>query len=160
MKLKKGQAWGFDLIIAVTIFLAGMIFFFFYVLNFPSERDEVFNTMNYEGKIIGDSLLSEGYPENWGEDNVATIGILSNGKINETKLLRFYDLSNGDYAKTKRLFNVLDDYYVYFEEPVVVDGVVINGTGMKEASPKNLVKVTRVVVHDNKIKNLNIHIWN
>lgn len=160
MKIKRGQAWGFDLIIAMTIFLAGMVVFFFYTLNFPSEREEVFNKMSYEGKVIGDSLLSEGYPVNWDENNVVTIGILTDNKVNDTKLKMFYDFAESDYLKTRRLFNINDEYYVYFEEPVFIDGVWINGVGMEEINPKNLVKATRVLVHDNKIKNLNIHVWN
>ena len=159
MKSKDAQAWGFDLIVAMMIFLAGMILFFLYILNFPAERDDVFNTLNYEGKIIGDSLLSEGYPLDWNENNVITAGILSNEKVNETKLKRFYDLANSDYNKTRRLFNMLNNYYLTFEEPVIAEGTTINSIGF-QGNPKNLVKSTRVIIINNKIKNLNIYVWN
>ena len=160
--MKKGaQAWGLDLMVAITIFLAGIILFFFYALNFSSERVEVFDALSYEGKIIGDSLFSEGFPNDWNETNVVSIGILSNGQVNNTKLKRFYDLANTSvgYAKTKNLFNVLDNYYVYFEDPIVIDGVTINGIGIPESGQKNLARITRVMVQDGQIKNLNINVW-
>ncbi|MFH1425566.1 MAG: hypothetical protein ABIG28_02435 [archaeon] len=157
--MKRGQAWGFDLIVAVVIFLAGMMLFFLYALNFSSERDEVFDVLSYEGKIIGDSLLSEGFPVDWDSGNVVTIGILSDGKVNDTKLLEFYNLAEGDYNRTKKMFNVLNDYYVFFEEPIVVEGTTIDGVGVQESDQKNLVRVSRVAVQGNKIKNLNIYVW-
>ncbi|MBS3099536.1 hypothetical protein J4462_04950 [Candidatus Pacearchaeota archaeon] len=160
MKAKKAQAWGFDLIIATVIFLAGLIFFFVYVLNFPTEREEVFNSLVYEGEIIGDSLLSEGFPENWQINDVIAIGILSAGVVNDTKWKQFYDLTNSDYQKSQRLLNVENHYYVFFEEPIDVGEEIITGIGNAPASENNLVKTTRVVIQDNKIKNLNIYVWN
>jgi flagellar basal body-associated protein FliL len=160
MNGSKAQAWGFDLIVAVMIFLAGMILFFFYTLNFSIEKNDVFGTLNYEGKLVGDSLLSEGFPSNWDQSNVVTIGILSEGKVNETKLKEFYDMSQSDYAKTKVLFNVVNDYYVFFDEPITVDAVPIIGIGIQQSNENNLVKLSRVVVHDNQIKNIHIYVWN
>lgn len=157
---KKAQAWGFDLMVGVSIFFLGMLLFFLYALNLPSERDETFTEMNYEGNLIGDSLLSEGFPSNWNSDNVVNIGILSDGKVNNTKFKEFYDLALVDYNRTRRIFNVENDYYVYFSRPVTVDGVVIHGIGLNDSNPRNVVKVTRVVVHDNEVKNLNINVWN
>jgi len=157
---KKAQAWGFDLMVGVSIFFLGMLLFFLYALNLPSERDETFTEMNYEGNLIGDSLLSEGFPRNWNSDNVVNIGILSDGKVNNTKFKEFYDLALVDYNRTRRIFNVENDYYVYFSRPVTVDGVVIHGIGLNDSNPRNVVKVTRVVVHDNEVKNLNINVWN
>jgi hypothetical protein len=162
MNYRKGQAWGFDLIVGLMIFLVGMILFFLYVLNVSNESEEVFSNMNFEGKIVGDSLLSDGFPENWEADDVIMIGIMTDGKLNETKLLRFYDmtLTDQDYEKTRRLFNILNNYYIYFEETINADGTDIDGIGRQEVDPKNLVRISRVIVHEGKIKNLNIHIWN
>jgi hypothetical protein len=160
MKSKKAQAWGFDLTMAVIIFLSGMVVFFLYVLNFPSEQEEIFNVLSYEGKLVGDSLLSEGFPDNWDENSVFVIGVLSGGQVNETKFKNFYDLVSTDYLRSKRLFNIRNDYYVFFEEPIAIDGVNIEGVGVIPGSQKNLVRITRVVVHDNKIKDLHIYVWN
>ena len=159
---KQAQAWGFDLMAAIVIFLSGMILFFFFSLNFSSERAEVFGALSYEGKIIGDSLLSEGFPNDWNSTTVVAIGILSNGQVNDTKLKMFYDMADNPegYAKTKRLFNMLNDYYVYFEEPIVIDGEIITGIGVQESGQKNLARTTRVMVQGGKVKNLNIHVWN
>ena len=99
---KQAQAWGADLMIALVIFSIGIFVFFLYSINAPTEAEESIDNLFYEGKIIASSILSEGHPEDWTFGNVVTIGILSQGKINETKLERFYNLAQADYAKTKR----------------------------------------------------------
>ena len=98
---KRAQAWGFDLIIATTIFVAGIVVFYLYSLNFADQSEEIINSLNYDGEIIGDMLLSEGFPKNWTESNVVTIGITSKNKLNQTKMENFYNLAANDYSKTK-----------------------------------------------------------
>ena len=100
-KSKRSQAWGMDLVIALAIFSVGLVAFYIYSLNAPSEAKEVIDSLFYDGKIIANSILSEGYPINWNLSNVVTLGILSENKINETKLRRFYNLTQTNYPKTK-----------------------------------------------------------
>ena len=89
---KKAQVWGFDLMIGSIIFVVGILVFYLYSLNSPDETLGTFSTLSHDGNLIAETLLSEGFPENWDEDNVTDPGILSNNKINQTKLERFYDL--------------------------------------------------------------------
>ena len=157
---KNGQAWGFDLAIAVSIFLFGAIFFYFYALNYSSTGDE-FKSLYEEGDFIAESLLSDGYPVNWNENNVARIGILSNENINSTKVERFYNLASGNYAHTKSLFNIRSNYYVNFSVPINLSGgTAIQLVGMESASSKNLVSVTRVTSYNGEIVTLKIGVWN
>ena len=158
--MKRGQAWGFDLAVAGVIFVVAVVLFYLYTLNFSSGSDDVAANLNYEARILSDSLLSEGFPLDWNENNVAEIGILSVGKVNNTKVKNFYDLSQNDYQRTKNLFNVANDYYAYFDEVIEVDGTQINGIGLQESNPDNLVKISRIVIHDNKIKTLHVKVWN
>ena len=137
-----------------------MILFFFYSLNLPTERDDVFETLRYEGDAIGNSLLSDGYPKDWNVDSVVTIGLFDDGKINNTKLLLFKELAESDYQITKQLFNIRNNYYVFFNEVIVVDGVNITGIGDSPDNPDNLARIGRVVVQNNKIKDMNIYVWN
>ena len=83
-KLRKAQAWGMDLVIAMVLFSMGMVAFYIYSLNQPSEAREKIEEMLYDGKIIANTLLSEGYPEDWNSNNVVRIGILTDNKIDET----------------------------------------------------------------------------
>lgn len=113
---KKAQAWGFDLMVAVAIFSIGITVFFIYSLNQPAQAKEILEKLSYDGKIITNSILSNGYPENWDSGNVVKIGILSDNKINETKLNRAYDLAKDNYEETKNLFNTNYDYFFFLKD--------------------------------------------
>jgi uncharacterized protein (UPF0333 family) len=78
---KKGQIWGFDLIVAMLIFVMGIASFFVFYLNYSDDVSNVHENLIFEGNAIADSILSEGNPANWNPDNVTAIGILSENKI-------------------------------------------------------------------------------
>lgn len=153
MKQKKGQAWGFDLIIASIIFTMGIIIFFLYSLNYPVEGQEKVDTLFYEGELISENLLSEGFPKDWNENNVVVIGLLNNGKINDTKLNKFINLSKEDYQKTKNLFNTRYNYYIN------ISNAGIDIIGLQPSDPKNLIKVTRYTIYQDKPAILTVHVW-
>lgn len=157
MKEKRGQAWGFDLMIAMVIFLGTMIFFYFYAINYPSEEDETFSKLQRQGFLIADSLMTEGSPRNWDENNVIRIGLLSDEVINQTKLETF---ANMDYDETKSLFRIKDEYYVTMDQPFNIGGAQVAGIGQDYAGATNLAKVTRVVVYNNSIKTFYVYTWN
>ncbi len=159
MLRKRAQAWGFDLIIATMIFIAGMVIFYLYSLNFADQSEEIINSLNYDGEIIGDMLLSEGFPKNWTESNVVTIGIMSNNKVNETKLERFYNLAISDYPKTRGLFNTRYEYYIILPENISVGGVQVHGIGNEPSGQANLVKINRIVIYNDKPTTFKIEVW-
>lgn len=114
MRIEKGgQIWGFDILTGIVLFLVGIIVFFVYSLNQPSEAQDNFEFLFYDGKIIADNLMSSGYPLDWNSSNVITLGISSEDKINETKLERLYEMiyTENNYTLTKTLFNTQYDYY-------------------------------------------------
>lgn len=127
---KRAQGWGFDIIIASTLFLFAIILFYQYSLNYSSENEEIIQSLSYDGNIIGNSLLSEGYPKNWNATNVITPGILSDNKINNTKLELFYNLSL-DYNKSKSLFNTRFDYYINFSMLIYFNDKNVSGIGKR-----------------------------
>ena len=159
MGLKKGQAWGFDLILASMIFIFAILGFYMFVFNYSVDGEETFNNLIYEGQLVADSLLGEGHPIDWNETNVVTIGIMSENKINETKLNRFYNLTINDYDKTKRLFNVKYDYYINFSKPVYIGGSYQYIMGQQNSNPKNLIRISRFSIYDNTPITMNINIW-
>ena len=167
-KDKKAQAWAMDLMVASVIFLIAIVIFYVYALNDPGEARENIEKMNYDGKIIGDSLLSEGYPKDWYGDDVVAPGILTKNKINETKLDRFYDLVNSDYEKTKRLFNTRYEYYFSLNAtsgadciPLDVGAGSVSGIGLDPLSsnPRNLIKITHFTVYKDRPVTAYIQIW-
>ncbi len=115
-KLKKAQAWGFDLMIATIIFTAAILIFYLYTLNIPTETQEIIDSLTLDGNIITSIVLSDGFPSNWNSTNVLAPGILTNNQINQTKLEKFHALTLTDYQKTKSIFNTKYDYLLTLED--------------------------------------------
>lgn len=166
---KKAQGWGLDVIMAVSIFTIGLVAFYIYSLNSPGEAKEKLETLSYDGKILANTVLSEGSPINWDETNVVKIGILTDNKINETKLQNFYELAKDNYQETKSKFDISYDYYFYLNDEMDINGdgsLIIDGIGKPEinrddtfTNAKNLVKITRYTVYKNKPMAAYFYIW-
>ena len=154
------QAWGFDLIIASSLFSIGIIVFYFYTVNHTDETEETYSRLLYDGNNIAETLLSEGYPADWSAGNVVKIGLTNDKRINATKLKYFYTLATNDYEKTKTLFNTNYNYYINMSQPMIIDNVEVGYIGEKDVNPDNLVKITRVTIYNNKITTLFIYMWN
>jgi hypothetical protein len=159
--MKKGQAWGVDLIAAMGILLSGIMIFYLYTLNTSDEGSAIFSSLKSEGNGIMEEILFEGYPLDWDEDNVIKIGIFSNDKINETKLVMFYNVTNDRYAWTKRNFNTNYDYFLFFDENISdgVSGIGKPGIDIDNLNAKNLIKISRVVVRNNKPSMIYLYVW-
>lgn len=157
---KKSQAWGIDLMVAAAIFSMGIISFYMYTLNNTHEAEETVKSLYYDGSIISNSVLSDGYPPEWNSSTVTAVGILNKGKINETKLERFYLLSLSDYEKTKNLFNTRYEYYFFLEKNMTINSNSVEGIGKKpNGSEKNLVKITRFTIYKNIPAEAYLYVW-
>ena len=159
MLQKKAQAWGFDLMMASTIFIVGIVAFYLYALNMTNEAEEIINSMGSEGNAIANALLSNSFPTDWDATNVVSPGILTDSKINQTKLERFYALSIADYQRTKSIFNAEYEYYIYLSENFTISGVQVEGIGNKPIAPKNLIKITRLTIYNNTPVTFYAEIW-
>ncbi len=156
---KRGQAWGFDLLIASSVFFLAIAIFFVYTLNSSKDYEQKLEDLLYEGNSMAEDLMSEGFPADWNIDNVKTIGLLNESKIDKEKLENFYTLSTSDYRKTKALFDIKYDYFMNFTEPIIIESEQIEGIGIKPVTPKNLVKISRFTIFNNKPTTLNLYIW-
>lgn len=160
MVSKKAQGWGFDLIVGLAIFIAGILTFYLLSLNTYNETSDTIKSLSYEGQIVSDNILSDGSPENWNNSNVIRIGIMSDNKINETKLAQFYSLSKTNYALTKSLFNTNNEYYFFLSDPMVINGSTTIGIGKQNVNESNLIKITRYTIYKDKPVTANLYIWN
>ncbi|MDP2925049.1 MAG: hypothetical protein Q8N99_01625 [Nanoarchaeota archaeon] len=162
-KSKRSQAWGMDLIIAVMLFLMGMIVFMIYTINSSSESNEEIAQLSLEGELIMTNILSEGYPDDWNSSNVVNIGIIDNEKINQTKLERFYDLSISNYGKTKSIFDTEYDYFFVVDNMTIrglgVGGIGKPGTDIDNLNTSSLLKISRLTLYNYKVKNSYLYIW-
>ncbi len=161
---KKAQAGGIDLMIAMIIFSIGIIVFLIYSVNYSKNLKENYETLAYEGKIVSNIILSEGYPTEWNSENVVRIGILTENKIDQRKLEEFYNLVQTNYTRTKRLLNTRYDYYFLVNRKIIIGSEEIEGFGkpdvdFRNINSKNLVKITRASIYKNKIVTVYVYVW-
>jgi len=171
MNKKRAQAWGFDLILGMVIFLFGIFVFFLFSLNYNSSYDSTLDELKYQGRTVGDSLLSEGFPRDWDKSDfnsgtLSKIGIMSNDSLDESKLKNLSEITSTSlsYNKTKNILNIKDEFYVQFN-PAIGS---INSIGRVPTNEKNLISVKRLVAYDSnpttdyskKLVEVDIQIWN
>ncbi len=159
MSNKKAQAWGFDIIVATGIFIFGIIAFFLYTINYPTGEQEKLDDLLYEGNIVADNLLSEGYPENWTTSTVSKIGIMNNKVISQEKLEYFNEISSTDYGRTRTILGTKYNYFVNFSRPMQITGTNIEGIGLFPNNPKNSIKISRVSIYQNKPVSIEVQVW-
>jgi len=159
MNKKRGQAWGFDLIIGAVLFIIGVIGFYFFAINSQQEQSNKLEELNYASSTVADNLLSEGLPGNWNSSSVIRIGITTENKINQTKLDQFYNLSVQDYQLTKSLFNTNKEYYLIFKTAVTINNEQVTAIGRAPQNQSNLIKQTRLSVYQDKPITIEVYSW-
>jgi hypothetical protein len=157
---RKAQAWGFDLMVASAIFVVAIATFYLFSMNNSHETEDNLQSLQYDGNNIADNLISQGYPENWTQADFTRIGILSNGRIDENKMLNFKELSETNYERTKSALDSANNYYITFSENITINGTDIEFIGLKETNPKNLIKTTRLTVYKERPIAVYINVWN
>ena len=156
------------MIIAIVIFGVAIAVYYKTMTNISNQDEVLLDDILLSAKSISDSIMTEGYPYNWTESNVTRIGIITEDKVNETKLSYF---SNISYKKTKNVFGTIHDYYVFFVDskgsPIKInqthEGIGkpgVNSTNINEKeNPKKLASVKRIVVKNNKITKMVVYAW-
>jgi len=165
---KKSQIWSIEFIVALIIFISALFIFYKYSINLSDIQEVTLKELIIDAKTISNYLMSEGMPKDWNTSNVITIG-LTDGKyrLNETKLGNFSELN---YSTTKRLFSVINDYYIFFEDKNGT-GLIINDiegigkpgvtkTNLNETeNPSDILKVFRFVIYNSTIIRMGIYLW-
>lgn len=162
----RGQIWSLDLMAGLALFLVGIMIFFIYSLNQPTQAKETLDLLRYDGNIILDNLLSQGYPLDWDSSSAVTLGITTDSKINQTKLENLYQMiyTQSNYTKTKILFNTQYDYYFFLDQNMTISSTSIEGIGKPDTTKqnidaKNLIKITRFTIYQNKTTPIYLYIW-
>jgi len=144
-KKKKGQVWGLDLVVASIIFLVGIIILYFYIINYSSQSRSLIEELSYDGNLGSDLILSE-------ED----YGIVSEGKIDQTKLDEFYNI---DYSLKKGELGLTNDFYFTLNS-LEIEGSPVSYVGkMNETDIGSLIKITRVTVYKDKLTKFEIFVY-
>lgn len=142
---KRAQAWSLDIIIASVIFILGIIILYVYAVNYPSHSRDKLDELFYEGNLASELILGE-------ED----FGIVSNGKVNQTKL---NDFSGMNYQYKREQLGVRNDFYFTFE------GLEVNGNPkdyvgkMNSSDTEHVIQVTRITVYKNDLTKFHLYVW-
>jgi hypothetical protein len=131
-------------------------------------------TVIEDAQILSESFLSTGVPLNWTEENVISIGILSEtNSLDLIKLMRFQNLTLTDYSRSKFIIGIKSDYLFYFES---IDGNLVNLTNQTyigkpgvspqdviDSNPEDKTLFARYVVYRQdsaaEILSLNVLVW-
>lgn len=135
---KQAQGWGFDLIAAIIIFLSGVIVLYVYAINYTSQSQDDLQSTIYEANLVSELILSE-----------TNLGILTDGKVNNTKLADF----NASYDSRKASFGLKKDFYVVMQE---LPGYIGR---MNTTQTQSLIEVERVTIYNNTIVKLLVYVW-
>ena len=157
---KRGQAWGFDSMMGAVIFITGALVFYFFALNYGSANNQKVDQLVHDTTSVADSLLSEGIPANWNATSVTKIGIITNNKVNNTKLATLYNMSRDNYNNTRRTINTRVNYFINFSEPRIVNSQPVQGIGIDPTNATDTFRVTHYIVYNDKPTTLYVILWN
>jgi len=171
---KHGQSFFWDFVVGATIFTIMIILFLKYNNMFDKEGDSMATAVE-EAKVVAESLVTAGYPNNWTQDDVGKIGI-SNGKgrIVQGKLDSFININADDYDNSRFLLSITHDYIIFFKDKnnniveMPTDNGTITAVGKPGYSPdnirqqeelKDLAKVERYVIYNSEIVRMIVYVW-
>ena len=140
---KRSQAWSFDVIVAVLIFIIGIIILYLYAINYADQSNKKLNDLLYQANTASEIILKDD-----------EIGIASNGEINQTKLENFY---NFNYQSKKSQLGIKDNFYFSFSG-MSIEGSPVEYIGEKDTG-NDLVQVTRFAIYENKPVKFYVYVW-
>ncbi len=111
--LKKSQIWYIDLSVALSIFLIMLVFSFkFLSETYIFEKD---NNMISEADRLSAKLMTPGIPENWTNEDVISIGLTRENKLDTSKINYLINLSKESYPNVKAILSIKSDFIIFFE---------------------------------------------
>jgi hypothetical protein len=142
---RNGQVWSFDLLVALMIFVVGLLIIYFFALNYKSSAFDELNELYYDGDLVSSLIMGDG-PES----------LITNNHVDQSKLDYFNSLSD---SEKKIRFGVSNNFY--FSIPnMVVDGVSQQNVGVLNTSVvSSQIKTTRIVIYNNKPEKMEVVVW-
>lgn len=160
----KSQIWSLDLIVGIMIFLGAIFLFYKYSTNLSNLQQEDVNTLIEDAKVVSSYLVSEGYPADWGSDNVTMIGLAGKEHtLDRGKLQAFDQMAQADYQNTKAILSTKNDFFVFLEDKEgnikEIAGVYWIGKNYSIEDPKDIIRVYRFLYYNSSILRMGIYLW-
>ena len=162
---RKAQTWYMDLFLGMVIFIIAFSVLLKSSLNTSAEKQDLSDTIKIEGSLLSKMLLSEGYPKNWTNETVVQVGLLTNKRINETKLANF---TNIEYGRSRTLNRLRFDYHFHFTNGTDIIPIIgqenfghpgVNATNVTALDPEYLLRINRLVIHNSSIVKMVLYLW-
>lgn len=153
-KRKKAQVWYIDFMVGLLILIMTIMIYYQYHGNLNDESEADWQEMTIDSKFISSSLMSGGYPSNWTNETVETIGLTDeNYRINETKIQQFANMS---YKQAKEVLRTRFNFYFSLQNS---SGASVYTAGLNATDQKFLVQTMRFVIYNSSISRMVLYIW-
>ena len=161
----KAQASTIDFILSFTIIIIALLLTARLIITAQDTSD--FDDVREQAVLGSQILVSEGLPTNWTASTVIRPGILSDNQLNMTKL---NVLSSMTYDDSRSRIAASYDYYVYFVNKTSVLNLSGCGIGSSKISvdsscvpsfggSSNLIRLERLIAHNNSIVTMVVILW-
>ncbi|MFH2020348.1 MAG: hypothetical protein ABIJ34_02975 [archaeon] len=152
--LKKSQLWYFDFILGVTLFSMILVISMLYLKDSRILQGDEKSDILAEIDRFSESLMSEGVPVNWSNEDVIVPGILSESALDTDKAMKLSNMTTEDYLQVKLIYGVNYDFLVYFTSPneSIINISVIGKPGynltlIQSEDPDELVQINRYATY-------------
>jgi len=152
----KGQSISYDFLSAIVIFLltAGVVFLLLESSISNIQDYKRIKEISETSSRLSETLMMEGVPKNWDPESVVEIGLLSGGKLNQTKLYYLEDLG---YSNVKRMAGIGE--YNFFINVLDMENQTLFEFGDFPQNPEFISKTRRISILENKIVFLDVVVW-
>ncbi len=178
---KKSQVWTIEFIISFLIFTAAVILSVKSIFNIYTNEN--LRDIQRESEFVSQYLLSDGFPDDWDNNTVIRLGLTTDKRLNNTKMMNLYNLEYG-YAK-EALGIKSSNFFIYFSNSsgifpmfhIVNDsipesdgcgygyyGVIKQYATLCEIDVESLkysdmTKISRITNYNGSVVQLNLLIW-
>ena len=157
---KKAQNLVLTTIFVVFIFFLVLTLFFDDLFTNPRMESQRYEHLEREADRAARTLASDGYPQDWDEDNVLRAGVLTKGVFNYTKAKLLHD--NIAYADLKEKLGITHQYYLNIthgvEEIIIQEpGSITKDSIIDQA--RYLATRTRTVTSTDGTATITIHVY-
>jgi hypothetical protein len=151
----RAQTWYLEFIVAIVI-VAVMGTIFLQTLLNQHQGSSIAN-LHTRAVRVSESLMTPGYPLNWTQDDVRTIGVVQQWHVNESKMENFYNLTSG---QIRVALNLQHHYHIGLynrSTPIRFDDKDFVGEVIPDA--RKVASVKRFVVYNQTIMQLQVTLW-
>jgi hypothetical protein len=145
---RKAQVWSADFLTGILIVSLSLALALTLLINTN-------NSKSFED--ISSTLFNEGAPANWNISTITSIGIMSDGRINNTKVTAMYDMER---TRLSSYLGVDKKFYIAIlnnSVPIIFGGKDFAGYTYSQA--KDVYAITRFGIYESSVVEIQTVVW-